>query len=149
MKLKFFTIILMSFFSLSACENSNQESEKVDEQQHEARTQAVDEELQEIEAPKTGGLITELKGRYAVVVSYRDGTTARTTATLIEEKKGSKSIRSIKGLYSFNVEGCGYLDFVEAPFLHAVLLPDDADSAHQEPKCIINGGMENIWKIDT
>lgn len=129
MKLKTFTSIIFCFFVfLSACRDSH-------------------EHLNSINPPKTGGLITKSGENYAVVVRYRDGTVKRTTAELI--KKIDPKIRSsTDATYTFNIKGCGHLVFIQPPAFHAILMADDADAAHQEPKCIISGGVENKWKIN-
>tara|TARA_R110001583_G_scaffold162327_3_gene314497 strand:- start:930 stop:1319 length:390 start_codon:yes stop_codon:yes gene_type:complete len=105
------------------------------------------EHLNNIEAPKTGGLITKLGDDFAVVVRDSDGTIKRTTAELIE-RVDTKIIKSFETLFTFNVDGCGYLKFIETSKLGAKLMPVSADDAHQEITCIINGGVENNWKIN-
>jgi hypothetical protein len=104
------------------------------------------EQLKNIAPPESGGLITKFEGGFAVVVRYKDGRVGSTTAKLIE-KKDPIGKGSVDALFTFNVDGCGYLEFIKPPLLSAVLNPLHAENAHQEPNCIITGGVENSWNI--
>ncbi len=127
MSCKLFVGIISSVFFLSACSDSG-------------------EQLENIAPPESGGLITKFEGGVAVVVRSKDGSVKRTTAKLIE-KKDPIGKGSVDALFTFNVDGCGYLEFVKPPLLNAVLNHWHAENARQEPNCIITGDVKNSWNI--
>lgn len=101
--------------------------------------------------PSIGGVISKAAGgKYNVVVRYNNGEIVRAEASLKNATKGTKATPSIKAFYTFNIAGCGDLDFLQPSSLqYAVLMADDAYTVQQEPDCpIYFGSMKNSWKIN-